>query len=117
MCSSVVERCPDKTEVEGSIPSTRTRREPFLFMKNKEKTESIWKNAYMKVFIEVSGWIVIPVLISAFIGNFLDNKFDTAPWILAIALILSFVLSMISIVKIAKKYEKDFDKNNKDGNK
>ena len=23
-CSSVVERCPDKTEVEGSIPSTRT---------------------------------------------------------------------------------------------
>ena len=25
VCSSVVERCPDKTEVEGSIPSTRTR--------------------------------------------------------------------------------------------
>ena len=25
MCSSVVERCPDKTEVEGSIPSTRTK--------------------------------------------------------------------------------------------
>ena len=25
-CSSVVERCPDKTEVEGSIPSTRTRK-------------------------------------------------------------------------------------------
>ena len=24
MCSSVVERCPDKTEVEGPIPSTRT---------------------------------------------------------------------------------------------
>ncbi len=25
VCSSVVERCPDKTEVEGSIPSTRTK--------------------------------------------------------------------------------------------
>ncbi len=24
MCSSVVERCPDKTEVEGPIPSTLT---------------------------------------------------------------------------------------------
>ena len=24
VCSSVVERCPDKTEVEGPIPSTRT---------------------------------------------------------------------------------------------
>ena len=25
MCSSVVERCPDKTEVEGPIPSTLTK--------------------------------------------------------------------------------------------
>src|SRR3989344_6686375 len=30
-CSSVVERCPDKTEVHGSIPCTRTKdRKPAL---------------------------------------------------------------------------------------
>ncbi|TSC71814.1 MAG: hypothetical protein G01um101470_479 [Parcubacteria group bacterium Gr01-1014_70] len=31
-CSSVVERCPDKTEAEGSIPSTRTIREFWRLM-------------------------------------------------------------------------------------
>ena len=29
-CSSVVERCPDKTEVLGSIPSTRTTLEKSM---------------------------------------------------------------------------------------
>ncbi len=33
MCSSVVERCPDKTEVEGSIPSTRTQGGNFIDLK------------------------------------------------------------------------------------
>ena len=31
VCSSVVERCPDKTEVEGPIPSTRTAGEQANF--------------------------------------------------------------------------------------
>ncbi len=34
MCSSVVERCPDKTEVEGSIPSTRTQGGIFIKFEN-----------------------------------------------------------------------------------
>ncbi len=30
MCSSVVERCPDKTEVEGPIPSTLTVKKEII---------------------------------------------------------------------------------------
>jgi F0F1-type ATP synthase assembly protein I len=86
-------------------------------MEPNDKKESIWKSPYMKVFIKVSGWIVVPVLIGSFIGNTLDDKFGTAPWILAITLLCSFIISMIFIVKTAKRYQKDFDKTNKDGNK
>jgi F0F1-type ATP synthase assembly protein I len=86
-------------------------------MDNNDKKVSIWKSAYIKVFTEISAWIVGPVLISALIGNYLDKKFNSAPWILGVALGLSFTVSMIMIVRIAKKYEKNLDKENKDGNK
>lgn len=86
-------------------------------MENNDKKASIWKSAYIKVFTEISAWIVGPVLVSILIGNYLDQRFNSAPWILGVALALSFTLSMVMIVKIAKKYEKDLDKNNKDGNK
>ena len=83
-------------------------------MEPKDKKVSFLKSAYIKVFTEISAWIVGPVLISILIGNYLDKKFDSAPWILGVALALSFTLSMIMIVKIAKKYEKDL--NNKEEN-
>ncbi len=82
-------------------------------MENDQKKESIWKGTYIKVFAEISAWIVGPVLISALVGNYLDAKFSTTPWILGVGLALSFTVSMIAIVKIAQKYDKDIDK--KDG--
>ena len=39
-CSSVVERCPDKTEVGGSIPPTSTKLIGFL----KQKIETVFFN-------------------------------------------------------------------------
>lgn len=79
-------------------------------MENNNKSEPSIKSEYWKVFTKVSAWIVIPVLISAFIGNYLDRKLDSAPWILGVALAVSFTVSMIAIVKIATKYSKEQDK-------
>ncbi len=44
MCSSVVERCPDKTEVDGSIPSTLTNRYSFAKATAGERftTKKVW---------------------------------------------------------------------------
>lgn len=85
-----------------------------FFMENNDKKASFFNSTYIKVFTEISAWIVGPVLISVLVGNYFDNKFNSAPWILGVALALSFTLSMIMIVKIAKKYEKDL--NNKKSN-
>jgi F0F1-type ATP synthase assembly protein I len=79
-------------------------------MENNNKSELSIKSEYWKIFTKVSAWIVVPVLISAFIGNYLDKKFDSAPWILGFALAVSFTVSMVAIVKIVTKYSKEQDK-------
>jgi F0F1-type ATP synthase assembly protein I len=76
-------------------------------MGNNDKKESIFKNEYIRVFTKISGWIIGPVLVSALVGNYLDKKFNSAPWILGFALAVSFTVSMVAIVKIAKKYDTD----------
>ena len=71
---------------------------------NKTKKQSLLNSEYMRVFAKVSIWIVTPVIFSLIIGKYLDNKFNSSPWILGISLALSFTVSMVAIVKIAKEY-------------
>ncbi len=68
----------------------------------------------MRVFTRISAWIIGPVLVSAFIGRYLDTKFGTTPWILGVGLAISFTISMIMIVKIAKKYDTEILHENND---
>ena len=76
-------------------------------MENNNKKTINLRGEYMQVFARISGWIIGPVLASALLGNYLDKKFNSAPWILGVALALSFTVSMVAIVKIAKKYDTD----------
>ena len=82
-------------------------------MENNEKKVPMWNSEYIKVFTNISSWIIGPVLVSLFVGKYLDSKFGTEPWILGVSLAVSFTVSMIAIVKIASKYSKEVDK--KDG--
>lgn len=68
------------------------------------KKESLLNSEYLQVFARVSAWIITPVIFSLIIGKYLDNKFNTTPWILCVSLATSFTLSMVMIVRIAKKY-------------
>lgn len=71
---------------------------------NNTKKDSLLNSEYLQIFTKVSVWIIGPVLFSLIIGKYLDGKYNTTPWILGVALALSFTLSMFMIVKIAKKY-------------
>lgn len=73
---------------------------------NKQQKVPWFKTEYIKIFSKVSYWIIGPVLVNAFLGNYLNNKLHTT-WILPIALFISFIISMIIIVKIVSKYLKD----------
>lgn len=78
---------------------------------NKTNKQSLLNSEYLQVFTKVSVWIITPVIFSLIIGKFLDNKFHTTPWILIVVLVLSFTVSMVAIVKIAKENMYKIDKN------
>jgi F0F1-type ATP synthase assembly protein I len=81
-------------------------------MENNDKKQINLKAEYMRIFARISAWIIGPVLVSLFVGKYLDKKFGTAPWILGVGLALSFTVSMVAIVKIAKKYDTKILKEN-----
>ncbi len=71
------------------------------------------RQSMMAVFIRVSSWIAIPVVIGAFLGKYLDYKYGTGNiWLLTIVGI-SFLISMVGIVKETnKEYQRILQKSN-----
>ena len=105
----MVERCPDKTEADGSIPSTLTRMD--------EKKESFKKGSLPRqggvkwgqvvgLFSQVSTWIVAPIIVALLLGKYLDTRFGTEPVISLILIALSFLFSCLGIFRVIKGYMK-----------
>ncbi len=69
----------------------------------KENLEAWWKPA-LEIFVEVSTWIVVPIIFALAIGKILDKYFGTKPWIFIILVILGFVFSSMKIVEVVKRY-------------
>lgn len=81
--------------------------------KKTEDNKAWWQPALM-VFFRLSGWIAPPVIISVFLGKWLDKKFATEPWLFLATVGLSFLVSMFGLTKEAMKEFKKIDNNNKD---
>jgi hypothetical protein len=146
VCSSVVERCPDKTEVESPILSTRTRlsinddvvesvrvycgKNYFLpvrsFMRRwatrtiPEYREYMDETAKQKggdtrialfLFAKISGWIAVPVIVSLYVGNWLDSKFSSGNTFFLLLTACAFVVSLVGIVRAAKEIESNMQRN------
>ena len=73
-------------------------------MENKNtKNSTVWWQPAVLLFIKISVWIVAPVLIGTFVGRWLDEKYDTDPWLFVGMVGFAFVVSMIKIVFEAMK--------------
>ena len=101
----MVERCPDKTEVVGPIPTT-----PTMIEENKNKDKIMWRSA-LEVFSEISTWIAVPVILAVIGGKALDTYYGSTPWLLAASVVLAFLISAYGIVKAVKKYAAKVIKN------
>jgi F0F1-type ATP synthase assembly protein I len=81
-----------------------------LNKKEPEINKPWWQDSVM-LFTQLSGWIGIPVILGVFLGRWLDQKYNTEPWLFLITVGLAFIISMIGIVKEAagamQKIEKD----------
>ncbi len=86
----------NKPEIPGSIESSKN-----------SKSNGNWWQPAVAMFARMSGWIVAPVLIATFLGNWLDRKYSTAPWMLIGTVGAAFVISMIGLIMEAtKEYKK-----------
>lgn len=84
-------------------------------MKDNDKKNQPWWQPHLVLFFELSGWIVVPVLMGVYIGRWLDERYNTEPWLFLVFVGVSFVISMIAIVsktiklmdQITKESKKD----------
>ncbi|HUT21929.1 MAG TPA: AtpZ/AtpI family protein [Candidatus Bipolaricaulota bacterium] len=86
----------------------------FEKMENdKEKDKKPWVFALGLTF-QLGYTIAVPLVALALIGRFLDERFETSPWLLLIGIILSLFISSwliyFKIIKIFAEINKDDDK-------
>ena len=82
--------------------------------KKDEKNKAWWQPALV-MFIRLSVWIAVPIILAMYFGRWLDNKYDSEPWLFLISIGVAFFVSMIGLVKNTvdeyKKIDKEFNKN------
>jgi len=66
------------------------------------KVKAWWQPA-VEMSLRFSGWVVFPVLIAMFLGEWLDEKFNTKPWIFLASIGFAFTISMIGLIKSASE--------------
>lgn len=66
-------------------------------IKNQNK-DNWWQDA-MFIFFKLSIWIVGPILAGVFIGKYLDERYDSTPWLFLLSVGIAFIVSITGLVK------------------
>lgn len=69
-------------------------------MEDSPKPNVPWWQPGLVLFVRLSSWIAIPVIIAVFVGKQLDQTFHSAPWLFLFSVALAFVISIVMIVRI-----------------
>jgi len=87
---------------------------------NQDKKGKYWWQPPVFLFLKFSSWVVAPVLLAAFLGKWLDNKYDSEPWIFLFAVGTAFLVSILGLIKTVteeyRRLEKSGDKTKQDKN-
>ena len=67
-----------------------------------------WQDSVM-LFTQLSGWIGIPVVLGVFLGRWLDQKYNTEPWLFLATVGAAFIISMVGLVKEASEVIKKIE--------
>ena len=66
--------------------------------------KNLWWKPGIEIFSQVSGWIAGPIILALNVGKYLDNRFDTKPWIFLGLTGIAFLISIFGIVKVVTRY-------------
>ncbi len=81
------------------------------------KKQTAWWQPAVSMFLKLSVWIAAPVVIGLFIGNWLDSKYHTAPWLFLLSIGIAFIISIIGLVKNTVTELKKIEEQGKDSPK
>lgn len=68
----------------------------------------------MEIFAQITGWLVVPIIIALFVGKALDRKYHSEPWFFLGLTFIAFFISISGIVFITIKYIKQIEKETKE---
>lgn len=77
--------------------------------KEDTQNQKPWWHDPLLSFFKISAWIIGPILVGVLLGDFLDTKFGTSPWIEVILTGVLFIFSVYHMVTDGKKYEKELE--------
>lgn len=78
-------------------------------MEDNFQKQKPWWHDPMISFFKISAWIIGPIILGLLLGDFLDRKYNTSPWIEVCLTGILFIFSVYHMVKDGKKYEDDLD--------
>ena len=58
-----------------------------------------WWHDSLFIFVKVSTWIAVPVIVGLFAGRALDKHFGTKPWLFLATIGFAFFITIIGIYK------------------
>lgn len=62
------------------------------------KEQASWWQPGLILFFKLSSWIAGPIIISLFLGKYLDRVFGTDPWIFLSLTAVAFLVSTFAII-------------------
>jgi len=63
------------------------------------KNGPVWWQPAIIMFMKLSAWIAVPVIIGLFVGQWLDNKYHSSPWLFLLSIGVAFIVSIIGLVR------------------
>ncbi|MBU0998846.1 AtpZ/AtpI family protein [Patescibacteria group bacterium] len=85
-------------------------------IENKQNSTGPWWKPAVKLFSQVSTWVVAPIVLALIFGKMLDAHYGTKPIIFLILAGLGFLITCFGIFRVIKDYIKklqEIEKENK----
>jgi len=79
--------------------------------KNSDKpNQAAWWQPAIIMFLKLSVWIAAPVIIALYLGEWLDKKYHSEPWLFLACIGVAFTVSIFGLVSSTVRELKKLDK-------
>jgi F0F1-type ATP synthase assembly protein I len=73
-------------------------------------SDAQYQRLALRIFADFSGTIAVPAVLAALLGKWLDNRFETEPWLLIVTLAVALAATAVVVVRKARFYGREYDK-------